>query len=189
MISNVKLHVPVSKDDHIQGPEDAPLELLEYGDYECPFCGMAFPIIKRLQGVLGKDLRFVFRNFPLAVQHPHAMDAARAAEAAGLQGKFWDMHDLLYENQRNLDPDSLLEYATLLDLDLQQFTQDMASPEVEKKTARDLYGGARSGVNGTPSLFINGFRHDGDWSYQSLLTTLTALRREIASDGGRRKVA
>jgi len=179
MISNVRLRVPVSKEDHTLGPEDAPLVLLEYGDYECSFCRKAHPISKGLVQNLQKDLRFVFRNFPLTSIHPHAMDAARAAEAAGLQGKFWEMHDVIYENQENLELEDLLEHAAALSLDLERFSQDMQSPWVEEKVSTDLYGGARSGVNGTPTFFINGFRYDGDWSYQSLLTVLTGVRQQI----------
>jgi protein-disulfide isomerase len=179
MITNAKLRVPVTQEDHWQGPEDAPLTLVEYGDYECPFCGQAYPVIKRLQQALKDDLKFVFRNFPLTMAHPNAMNAALAAEAAALQGKFWEMHDTLYEHQDNLDPESLLEYAAALGLDLEKFRQDMKSPEVEGKVAKDLYGGARSGVNGTPNFFINGYKYEGDWSYPSLLTVLTAVRKQI----------
>lgn len=183
MISNVKLRVPVTKADHSRGPVDAPLVLVEYGDYECPFCGRAHGVLQRLQETLGDDLRFVFRNFPLTTMHPHALEAARAAEAAGRQGKFWEMHDAIYENQDNLETEDLLGYATDLSLDIDQFSYDMRNPEIETRIAQDLYGGARSGVNGTPSFFINGFRYDGDWSYESLLATLEAIREQL---GGRR---
>ena len=151
MISNAALLIPVTKIDHSQGPKDAPLVLVEYGDYECPYCGLAYPIIKRVQAALKKDLRFVFRNFPQAIAHPHAIDAAKAAEAAGLQGKFWEMHDTLYENQENLDPNSLLEYATTLNLDLEKFIQDMGSQVLEEKIAQDQYGGARSCLGSLPN--------------------------------------
>src|SRR5580704_5290634 len=104
MISDIKLRIPISKADHSQGSADAPLILVEYGDYECPFCGKANSVVKRLQRVLNCDLRLVFRNFPLTIAHPYAMDAARAAEAAHLQGRFWEMHDILYDHQERLDP-------------------------------------------------------------------------------------
>jgi len=181
----VKLRVPVSRSDHAQGPRDAPLTLVEYGDYECPYCGQAYQIVKAIQEALGDDLRFVFRNFPLAQIHPNAMNAACAAEAAALQGKFWDMHDALYENQDSLDPQSLLAYAAELGLDLDRFAQDMVSTRVEERIVSDLEGGARSGVNGTPTFFINGFRYDGDWSYDSLLYTLQSLRQRPPEDIGR----
>lgn len=174
----VKLRVPVSKADHAQGPADAPLVLVEYGDYECPFCGQAYYVVQRTQRAFGNDLRFVFRNFPLTQIHPHAMNAARAAEAAALQDRFWEMHDTLYENQENLDDESLLAYATSLELDLQRFADDMFSQQVEERILYDLEGGARSGVNGTPTFFINGFRFDGDWT-QQLLYTLQAVREEL----------
>ena len=180
MTSGTALRIPISKLDHPFGPANAPLILIEYGDYQCPSCGRAYSVIQHLQKTLKDDLRFVFRNFPLAVQHPFAMAAAQAAEAAGLQGKFWEMHDMLYENQDALDPEGLFEYASALRLDLEKFTRDMASPEVEERIAHDLYGGARSGVNGTPGFFINGFRYDGDWSFSALLTVLTALRKKAA---------
>lgn len=174
----VRLRVPVSNADHAQGPEDAPLVLVEYGDYECPHCGSAHPVVKHVQRALADELRFVFRNFPLATVHPHAMNAARAAEAAALQERFWQMHDTLFENQDALDDESLLAYAAALGLDLETFAQDMLSRDVERRILSDLEGGARSGVNGTPTFFINGFRFDGDWS-RSLLPTLQALRAEL----------
>lgn len=176
--TQVRLRVPVSKADHAQGPEDAALVLVEYGDYECPFCGQAHPIVKHAQRALEDELRFVFRNFPLTQIHPHAMNAARAAEAAGLQGRFWEMHDMLYENQDNLEDENLLVYAAELGLDLDQFTRDLLSPPVTQRILADVQGGARSGVNGTPTFFVNGFRFDGDWS-RSLLPTLKALREEL----------
>ena len=106
-----KLTVPVGAQDHAQGPEDAPVTLVEYGDYECPYCGAAYPIVKRIQKKMGKDLRFVFRNFPLTESHPHALAAAQSAEAAALQNSFWEMHDALYENQRALEDRDLVRLA------------------------------------------------------------------------------
>ena len=121
-----RLRVPVSNADHSQGPKNAPLVLVEYGDYECPHCGRAYPIVKQVQQTLGNELLFVFRNFPLAEIHPHAMNAARAAEAAGRQGRFWEMHDLLFENQDRLDDQSLQAYASSLELDLDKFVEAYA---------------------------------------------------------------
>lgn len=169
-----KLRNPVSSADHSQGPESASLVLVEYGDFECPYCGKAYPVIKRLQETLKDELRFVFRHFPLTSMHPFALDAARAAEAAGLQGKFWEMHDIIYEHQQSLDPESLVAYAATLKLDLAKFDRDLRAPEVDQKIELDLFGGARSGVNGTPSFFINGVKYDGDWSYPWLLNALAA---------------
>src|SRR4051812_11313020 len=115
MNDNPRLRIPVSDKDHSLGPKDSPLELVEYGDYECPFCAKAHFVIKQILEDLGDDIRFVFRNFPLMKLHLHAMNAAKAAEAAGFQDKFWEMHDMLYENQENLDDKSLISYATALD--------------------------------------------------------------------------
>lgn len=173
-----KLRVPVSRGDHSQGAEDAPLVLVEYGDYECPYCGQAYPIVKSIQDVLGDELRFVFRNFPLTQIHPHAMNAARAAEAADLQQRFWEMHDMLYENQDNLNDESLLAYAAALELDLERFVRDANSKRVEDRIVADFEGGMRSGVSGTPAFFVNGFRFEGNWLEGELLEALQTLRAE-----------
>lgn len=172
MISEVKLCVPVTDADHVQGPKDAPLVLVEYGDYQCPYCGQAYYIVKQMQQALQNELRVVFRNFPLSQIHPDAVIAARAAEAAALQRTFWGMHDTFYENQDDLDLESLLEYAGELDLDLSKFIADMGGRQVEQRIANDFQRGVRSGVSGTPTFFVNGFRYDGDGSYPSLLNTL-----------------
>ena len=163
----------VSNLDHVDGPADAPLVLVEYGDYECPHCGAAHPLVKRLQQALAPDLRFVFRNFPLPEIHPHAMHAAAAAEAAALQGKFWQMHDTLLERQDRLDDRSLALYAQELGLDGRTFSDNMQSPDIEKRMAADVLGGERRGVNGTPTFFIQGIRYDGEHSYEALLRALT----------------
>ena len=169
-----RLAVPVSEQDHIQGPATAPVTLLEYGDYECPFCGQAYPIVKELQEQLSDQLRFVFRNFPLTRSHPHAENAAEAAEAAGAQGMFWPMHDTLYEHQQALDDPHLLLYAQELGLDLGAFEEAMIQHIYAERVREDLLGGVRSGVNGTPSFFINGIRHDGAFDFESLLTAIAA---------------
>lgn len=173
----VKLRVPVAETDHVQGPSNAKLEVVEYGDYEGPYCASAFVVVKRLREVLGDKFKFVFRNFPLAEMHPHALSAAAAAEAAGLQGRFWEMHDMLYANQDSLDERSLLAYADALNLDLARFAEDLTSPEMQDRIMRDQYVGARSGVNKTPTFYVNGVRYDGDWSYEPFLRFLeTTLR-------------
>src|SRR5512132_1246475 len=121
------LILPVSEQrDHIQGPADAPVTLLEYGDYECPYCGAAYPIIKEVQARMGDRLRFVFRNFPITTSHPHSEHAAEVAEAAATQGKFWEMHDHLYENQQRLTNPDLHGYAEVLGLDVERFDGDLA---------------------------------------------------------------
>lgn len=163
-MSAAQLNPPVNAEDHIAGPESAAVTLVEYGDYECPYCGMAHAIVKRAQQTLGDDLRFVFRNFPLAEAHPHARLAAQAAEAAGAQGKFWQMHDMLFEHQDALDPDDILGYARDLGVDVDRMTRDLESGVYAKKVRDDFRGGVRSGVNGTPTFFVNGERYEGSWA-------------------------
>jgi protein-disulfide isomerase len=175
----VKLRVPVSSADHAEGPTNAPLTLLEYGDYECPFCGEAYATIKDLQDALADELQFVFRNFPITQSHPRAMTAACAAEAAGLQGKFWPMHDILYENQDALEPPHLLAYADELSLDLDRFSQDLVRRDVQERVLLDFESGVRSGVNGTPTFFMNGYRYDGEYSYDAMLYALRSLGDDI----------
>jgi protein-disulfide isomerase len=159
-----QLTPPVSAADHVAGPDDAPVTLVEYGDYECPYCGMAHPIVKAAQRVLGSQLRFVFRNFPLAEIHPHARLAARAAEAAAAQGRFWEMHDMLFEHQNALEFDELVGYAKSIGLDTTQFARELEAGTYEKRVRDDFRSGVRSGVNGTPTFFVNGDRYDGSWA-------------------------
>jgi protein-disulfide isomerase len=171
------LTVPVSEDrDHIQG-SDAGATLVQYGDYECPFCGEAYPIIKEVQALMGESLRFVFRNFPITTSHPHAEQAAEAAEAAAAQGRFWQMHDLLYENQRRLRDEDLRSYAEQLKLDLELFDKEMAEHAHAERVHEDFMSGVRSGVNGTPTFYINGVRHDGSYDAETLRGALERARR------------
>jgi protein-disulfide isomerase len=151
---------------------------VEYGDYECPACGAAYPVISALQEAMPERLRFVFRNFPLNQVHPNATGAALAAEAAGMQGRFWEMHDLLYEHQEALEPEDLLRYAEALGLDLAQFQEDWQAPTVQQRVQHDFLGGARSGVNGTPTFFINGVRHDGPHDFEALAAALAQATEE-----------
>ncbi len=169
---------PVSGHDHAAGPDDAPLTLVEYGDYQCPYCGAAYPVVKRLQKTLGKKLRFVFRNFPLTQAHPYALIAAEAAEAASLQGKFWEMHDLLFEEQALLKPETIPIWAKRIGLNLEKFEDDIKQGVVEKRIQEDRRSGIRSGVNGTPTFFINGTRYDGSPDYDSLLAALKSALGE-----------
>ncbi len=162
----------VSTRDHMEGPTDAPLTLVEYGDYQCPYCGAAYSVVKGLQKTLGKKLRFVFRNFPLTQVHPYALIAAEAAEAAALQGKFWEMHDLLFEQQTFLKPDIIPVWAKKVGLNLEKFGNDIREGVVEMRIKEDRQSGIRSGVNGTPTFFINGARYDGTPDYDSLLKAL-----------------
>jgi protein-disulfide isomerase len=173
------LSVPVTEDrDHIQGPADAAVTLVEYGDYECPYCGAAYPIIKEVQTRMGERLRFVFRNFPITTSHAHAEQAAEAAEAAASQGRFWQMHDVLYENQRRLRDQDLRAYAEKLALDVELFDKDLAEHVHAARVHEDFMSGVRSGVNGTPTFYINGTRHDDSYEVGALLA---ALERAAAS--------
>jgi protein-disulfide isomerase len=173
------LTMPVSEDrDHIQGPTEAAVTLVEYGDYECPYCGAAYPIIKEVQSRMGARLRFVFRNFPITTSHPHAEQAAETAEAAATQGKFWQMHDLLYENQKRLRDPDLRGYAERLALDVERFDKELAEHVHAARVREDFMSGVRSGVNGTPTFYINGARHDDSYDFE---TMLAALERAAAS--------
>jgi protein-disulfide isomerase len=168
-----KLSVAVSAKDHRQGDPDAPCTLVEYGDYQCPSCGQAYPIVKRVQKHYGKRLSFVFRNFPLTQMHPFAEPAAETAEFAGANGKFWGMHDLLFENQARLGDDELLpELAQQLHLVPAKLLEALESREFEPRVKSDFSSGVRSGVNGTPTFFINGQRHDGPYDFASLVEAI-----------------
>ncbi|UKT64574.1 DsbA family protein [Pedobacter mucosus] len=151
----------VSSVDHIQGPSTASIEIVEYGDYQCSHCAHAYPIIKEIQETFGDQIKLVFRNFPLQESHEYAYAAATAAEAAGLQGKFWEMHDALYENQYRFADDLFEELAETIGLDIEQFKTDCESESINKKIEDDFESGIRSGVNGTPSFYVNGNKFDG----------------------------
>ncbi|MGA7978221.1 MAG: DsbA family protein [Nitrososphaeraceae archaeon] len=169
----VKLTLPINSNrDHIQGPSIAPVTLLEYGDYQCPYCGQAYPIIKQVQNLLNGKLCFVFRNFPITQIHPHAQHAAEAAEFAAANDKFWEMHDYLYEHQQALDDNHLEKYASKLGLDITQFNHDMATHAYAQRVREDFLSGVRSGVNGTPTFYINDIRYNGSWDLETLLKTL-----------------
>jgi protein-disulfide isomerase len=164
-----RLQRPVEARDWVRGPAGAPVTLLEYADFECPFCGRAFHELKRLERGLRDRIRFVFRHFPLSQMHPRATLAAEAAEAAGAQDKFWEMHDTLFSNQGALGPDALLVYARRLRLDVDRFSRDLDEHRYLPKVRRDFLEGVRSGVNGTPTIFINGTRWDGPYTAEALL--------------------
>jgi protein-disulfide isomerase len=167
------LTMPVSEDrDHIQGPTEAAVTLVEYGDYECPYCGAAYPIVKEVQSRMGERLRFVFRNFPITTSHPHAEQAAESAEAAATQGRFWQMHDLLYENQRRLRVPDLRDYAERLALDVERFDRELTEHAHAARVREDFMSGVRSGVNGTPTFYINGARHDDSYDIDTMLAAL-----------------
>jgi protein-disulfide isomerase len=168
------LATPVSdKRDHIQGPRNAPVTLVEYGDYECPYCGEAHPIVQQVIAQFGDQLRFVFRNFPLTQLHPHAEHAAEAAESADAEGRFWNMHDMLYERQDALEDEDLVGYAAELGLDADRVRAELAAHAHVSRIREDFMSGVRSGVNGTPTFFINGRRHDGGYDLPTLSEAIT----------------
>jgi protein-disulfide isomerase len=164
--------LPMPERDHIQGPHDAEIKLVEYGDYECPFCAQAYPIVKEIQNHLGQDLCFAFRNFPLINSHPRSEHAAEAAEAAGLQGQFWEMHDILFENQEALEDSDLAKYAEALGLDAERLMKEVLNGTHVLRVREDFRSGARNGVNGTPTFFINGVRFNGLPSFENLLAAI-----------------
>jgi protein-disulfide isomerase len=169
-----RLRPPIGPNDHSHGVESAPVTLVEFGDYQCPFCGQAYHVVRALEQALRERLCFVFRNFPLGALHPQAALAAEAAEAAAAQGKFWPMHSLLFENQEALEPPDLLRYASRLDLDRERFADDLRAHRYRDTIRADVRSGALSGVNGTPTFFINGIRHDGSWELDALWSAIAA---------------
>lgn len=171
-----RLIKPPNERDHIQGPTDAPVTLVTYGDFECPYCADAYRATERLREEMD-DVRFVFRHFPLEM-HPNAWQAAEAAEAAAAQGKFWEMHDLLYEHRDALETDDLQEYAEELGLDVDYFTQELEGGAFTERVQEDILSGARSGVNGTPTFFINGERYDQQWDSDILRAALEDATQE-----------
>jgi protein-disulfide isomerase len=171
-----RLRKAVDRDDHSAGPEDAPITLVEYGDFECPYCGQAYPIVKAVQEQLGDRIRFVFRNFPITGSHPHAEHAAEASEAAAAQNHYWEMHDTLFENQLALEDQNLLEYAENVGLDVNAFRMELESGVYAADVEEDVSSGVRSGVNGTPTFFVNGERFDGNW------TDADAFARALVND-------
>jgi protein-disulfide isomerase len=173
-IESPSLSMPVSDSrDHIQGAHTAPVTLVEYGDYQCPYCREAYAVLGKLMPKLGDTARLVFRNFPLTQMHPYAEHAAEAAEAAGAQGKFWEMHDILYERQDALDDESLLSYAGEIGLDAERFQLEFSQHKYVDRIREDFQSGIRSGVNGTPTFFINGRRYDGPLDVRSMAEAAT----------------
>ena len=173
MRARIPLTLPDPERDHISGSAGGLTRLLEYGDYECPFCAEVEPIVKEIQRRLGDDLLFGFRNFPLTNIHPHSEHAAEAAEAAGTQGNFWAMHDLLFENQEALEDDDLAAYAAKLGLDQTRLIREVIWKIYTPRIREDFKSGVRGGVNGTPTFFINGERYDGPLDLKHLLSALT----------------
>ena len=168
------LTVPVSGSDHIRGDANALATLVEYGDYECPHCAAAHPIVDQVVAHFGPRLRFVYRHFPLTEIHPHAERAAEAAEVAGAHGRFWEVHGLLFENQDRLGLPLLAVLTRSLGLSEQELQSALVGRTYLPKVQSDFIGGVRSGVNGTPAFFIGGWRHDGPYDYASLVMAINA---------------
>ncbi len=171
-IDTAHLAVPVNAQDHVRGLMTAAVTLVEYGDFQCPSCGEAFPIVEALIEQLGDHLRLVFRNFPLTTIHPFAEGAAESAEAAGSQGRFWEMHRLLFEHQAALETDSLARYGASIGLDVPVFVSELTNHTYSPRVRSDFMGGVKSGVNGTPTFFINGVRHDDSYDFDALLAAI-----------------
>ena len=170
---------PVSERDHSQGPATAAVTLVQYGDYECPYTRQSTTIVRAIQQQLGDklQLRFVYRNFPLTEIHPHALHAAFAAEAAAAQGKFWQMHDYIFHHQHTLEDSDLEQFAEAVGLDMQKYARALADQRSLARIEQDVEGGERSGVQGTPTFFINGVLYRGSWEQDALLAALQAASR------------
>jgi len=175
----------VGKRDHVQGSSSAIVTLVEYGDFQCPFCGDAYPIIKSLQQHFGETLRFVFRHFPLVRVHAYAERAAEAAEAAAAQGKFWEMHDCLFEHQDALDAANLVRAAGILGLDKIKFDREVAEKVYAGRVQEDIQSGIDSGVGGTPTVFINGVRNDDEYGFETLKSRIEEAM--LLSEANKRK--
>ena len=177
MTQRTRLVVPVSERDHRQGPDTAEVTLVQYGDYECPYTRRSTWVVQAIRQVLGDQLRFVYRNFPLIEIHSHALHAALAAEAAAVQGKFWEMHDYIFQHQHTLEDADLAQFAEAVGLDVQRYVRDMTGKATLVRIEEDVESGERSGVQGTPTFFINGVLYRGSWEQEALLAALQAASR------------
>src|ERR687895_1770233 len=180
---------PVGARDHARGPKDAPVTLVKDGDYECPYCRQVHPVLKELQERAGERVRFIFRHFPLDSVHPRARRAAQAAEAAASQGRFWEMHDLLYERQDELGEEDLMGYAAELELDLRRFEEDLTNDNHAWRIEEDRLGGHRAGVRGTPTFFVNGTRYTGPMDLDGLLAAVEEATSSSSASLGEGGVA
>jgi protein-disulfide isomerase len=177
MTQRTHLAVPITDRDHSQGPASAAVTLVQYGDYECPYTRLSTHVVRTLQQEVGEQLRFIYRNFPLTEIHPHALHAALAAEVAAAQGKFWEMHDSLFHHQQTLEDADLEQFAEAVGLDMEQYTRDRADQRALARIEEDVAGGERSGVQGTPTFFINGILYRGSWEHEALLAAFQAASR------------
>jgi protein-disulfide isomerase len=174
-----RLSEPLSERDHIRGPRSAQVSLVEYGDFECPYCRAAQPIVAGLIAALGDQLRVAFRHFPMSEVHPHAQHAAEMAEAAAAQGKFWEMHDTLFANQHSLDDANLLKYGAELELDAERVSEELSSHEHVQRVAEDRDSGLASGVSSTPTFYIDGTRYDGSVALRNMLAAIRELHPDL----------
>jgi protein-disulfide isomerase len=170
----MRLTKGIGPDDHIRGAAEAPVTLVEYGDYQNSVCSEAYYMVRALQAEMGAQLRFVFRNFPLVSNDPVAEYAALAAEAAGVQGQFWPIHDFLFENPGATGDGRLTKYAWYLGIDATRFNREIATGQHAAHLQEDIDSGIQSGVNGTPTFFINGVRHEGAWNFELIHAALIA---------------
>src|SRR3954451_8721081 len=173
------LGAPVSERDHIRGPATAPITLVEYGDFECPYCRALAPIVDELRQRLGDQLRFVFRHFPMTSSHPHAFRAAQAAEAAAAQNKFWEIHDLLFARQQALEDEDLARYAAELGLDVDRFGRELQADNYAERVREDIRSGQASGAAGTPTIYLDSDRLDTSLSLPELLTAIRQAHPEV----------
>jgi protein-disulfide isomerase len=183
-----RLTLPVGDRDHVQGPATAPVTLVEYGDYECPYCRAAVPIVQELQQLLGDRLRYVFRQFPLMRSHPHAQQAAEAAEAAANQGRFFEMHAALFENQEALEMNHLVQYAEDLGLDVARIRRELGAHSYAARVREDFTSGLASGVRGTPTFYLDDVRYDGIIGVRQLLSAIHEAHPEVVTAEPQRRV-
>jgi protein-disulfide isomerase len=175
-----RLDQPLSSRDHVRGPRSAAVSLVEYGDFECPYCRAAVDIVNALRQALGDQLSFTFRHFPMRDVHPHAQHAAEVAEAAAAQGRFWDMHDRLFAGQAALDDDSLLRFARELSLDTARVSDELTNHTYAERVEEDRRSAIASGATGTPTFFIDGSRYDGSVSLLKMLATIRELHPDLS---------
>ena len=176
-----RLALAVGERDHVQGPATASVTLVEYGDYECPYCRAAVPIVQELQGLLGDQLRYVFRHFPITASHLHAQQAAEVAEAAGVQGRFFEMHAVLFENQEALERNDLLKYAEELGLDSARVRRELGAHAYADRVREDFESGLSSGARGTPTFYLDEVRYDGIIGVRQILSAIQDAHPEIVA--------
>jgi protein-disulfide isomerase len=179
---NTTLTLAVGERDHVQGPATAAVTLVEYGDYECPYCRAAVPIVLELQELLGDRIRYVFRHFPLTASHPHAQQAAEVAEAAAVQGRFFEMHAALFANQEALENEHLLRYAEDLGLDIAQISRELGAHSHAGRVREDFESGLSSGARGTPTFYLDEIRYDGIIGVRQLLSAIQEAHPEIVTE-------